>query len=296
MIICSSCQTKFVNSTEPAQFYRCSSCAYSPQKTDDFFSWAPELASENENFPAESFKKLVEVEAGSFWFRSRNTIILWALKKYCGDFESLLEIGCGTGFVLSAIKKQYPSVRIQGSEIHSNGLTLAAVRLPDVELVQLDARRLPYADEFDVIAAFDVIEHISEDKQVLRNIHVGLKQHGFCVVTVPQHMWLWSQVDTDACHQRRYSATELHIKMKRAGFEIIRTTSFVSLLIPLMLLARRPANTAKSNKTSTVGLGLPPWLDKLLGWVMAVEFLLIKLGFSPPIGGSRLVVAKKIDI
>lgn len=269
---------------------------YSPQLINGFYSWAPALSAQNENFPAESFQNLFDLEEGSFWFKSRNAIILWAIKKYCPDFRSLIEIGCGTGFVLNGIRNEFINVEIAGSEIHSNGLAYASVRLPDIELMQLDAQQFPFVNEYDVIGAFDVIEHIKEDELVLSNIYDGLKPNGVCLLTVPQHMWLWSDVDKDALHQRRYSAAELHAKLERVGFEVVKSTSFVSLLVPLMLIARKSAKVVSCQSSSTVGLNLPATLNKLMLLIMNIELMLIKLGISLPIGGSRLVVAKKMGL
>ena len=295
MIVCSSCGSEFIKSPNLANPYCCPTCKSSPQRVGDFFSWAPELAAENEHFPFESFENLFELEAGSFWFRSRNAVILWALGKYCPGFTSLLEIGCGTGFVLRAIKNKYPDVVIHGSEVHSSGLSYAKARLPDTELVQLDAQKLPYKNEYDVIAAFDVIEHIKDDELVLKNIYNALNKNGFCLITVPQHRWLWSEVDDAACHQRRYSAADLHTKLTLAGFHIVKSTSFVSLLVPLMLAARRSA-TRDGKQCATVGLGLNSSLDKALSIVMSLELVLLKMGISLPVGGSRLVIARKIHL
>jgi SAM-dependent methyltransferase len=294
MIVCSSCGSEFIKSPTLANPYCCPTCGSAPQRIDGFFSWAPELAVENEHFPSKSFEDLFEQEAGSFWFRSRNAVILWALGKFCSDFTSLLEIGCGTGFVSRAIKDKYPLAQIQGTEVHLRGLSYAQIRLPDIDLMQLDAQKLPYKNEYDVVAAFDVIEHITDDELVLQNIYHALKVNGFCVITVPQHMWLWSAVDQEACHKRRYSATELRSKLTRAGFQIVKSISFVSLLVPLMLAARR-ATTRNRRKSAALGLGLNTLLDKVLALVMDIELILIKLGVSFPIGGSRLVVARKVE-
>jgi len=58
------------------------------------------------------------------------------------------------------------------------------------------------------------------------------------LVCVPQHAWLWSSVDQHACQVRRYSANDLHTKIEAAGFEITRSTSFVSQLLPATLVSR----------------------------------------------------------
>jgi SAM-dependent methyltransferase len=287
MIVCPSCGAKNIHAENG-----CPLCGFVPARVDGFTAWAPELAKYNDGFPEESFEGLARVEAGNFWFRARNAIVLWALRKYFPDFQSLLEVGCGTGFVLSGIAQAFPRVRTAGSEVYTAGLAFAAKRLPGVELLQMDARKLPYEAEFDVVAAFDVIEHILEDDLVLQNLYRAVKPGGGCLITVPQHQWLWSPVDEAACHQRRYTRTELHAKVAAAGFRIVRSTSFVTLLLPLMLASRLAARRS-GQAGGSEALAFNPVLDRVLEAVMRVEHLLIRSGVSLPIGGSRLVVLRR---
>lgn len=287
MIICPSCGTPNIHAKDG-----CTKCGYVPERVDGFLAWAPELAKYNDGFPENSFEGLARVEEGSFWFRARNAIIVWALRRYFPSFRSLLEVGCGTGFVLSGIAQAFPHARTAGSEIYTAGLAFAAKRLPGVELLQMDARKLPYEAEFDVIGAFDVIEHILEDELVLQNFNRALKPGGGCVITVPQHRWLWSPVDEAACHQRRYSAKELHTKVEAAGFRILRSTSFVTLLLPLMFASRFEAR--RSGKVGdSDALLINSTLDRMLELVMDVERRLITWGINLPVGGSRLLIAIK---
>lgn len=289
MILCPSCGARSIHVENG-----CVQCGFVPARVDGFLAWAPELAKHNDGFPEESFEGLARAEAGNFWFRSRNAIVLWALRKYLPGFQSLLEVGCGTGFVLSGITQTFPRARTVGSEIYTAGLAFAAKRLPGVELLQMDARKLPYEVEFDVVAAFDVIEHILEDELVLQNIHRAIKPRGGCLITVPQHQWLWSPVDKAACHQRRYSRNELHAKVEAAGFRIVRSTSFVAFLLPLMLLSRWAARRTGQSGGSDA-LAIHPVLDRALEAVMQIELLLIKIGVSLPVGGSRLVVLQRVN-
>jgi SAM-dependent methyltransferase len=288
MIKCPSCSIKNIHVE-----YGCPQCGFIPGRVDGFLAWAPELAKHNDGFPVEGFEGLARLEAGNFWFRARNAIVVWALRKYFPRFQSLLEIGCGTGFVLSGIIRAFPKAQMVGSEIYTAGLTFAVRRLPGVELLQMDARKLPYEAEFDVVAALDVIEHIPEDELVLQNLHRAIKPGGGCLITVPQHRWLWSPVDEAACHRRRYSARELHTKVEAAGFRIVRSTSFVTLLLPLMLASRLAAR--RSGKIGGVGMALNPMLDSVLEAVMMFEHWVIKSGISLPIGGSRLVILQRKD-
>jgi hypothetical protein len=112
-------------------------------------------------------------------------------------------------------------------------------------------------------------------------------------LTVPQHQWLWSEIDVEARHQRRYTASDLQAKLKLTGFQIVKSTSFVSLLLPLLVLIRL-LSKLKKNSTASSGLGLSPTVDKALAAVMLIERVFIKLGVKFPMGGSRLVVARKI--
>jgi trans-aconitate methyltransferase len=248
----------------------------------------------NIGFKAHYFKKLAELEAGNFWFCARNKIILWAIHQYSPDLKSFLEIGCGTGFVISAISEQFPKARLLGSEYLEEGLVYARQRLPNAEFTQMDARHIPYESELDTIGAFDVLEHIEEDEVVLQQISKALKPGGIVFITVPQHRWLWSAVDEYACHVRRYDAIELHQKVCTAGFEIIRSASFVSTLLPAMYLSRLlKRNKMDVSVDAMAELRINPILNKIFEWLLYVELALIRVGVSLPIGGSRLLVARK---
>ncbi|MCK5001898.1 MAG: class I SAM-dependent methyltransferase [Gammaproteobacteria bacterium] len=244
----------------------------------------------NIGFKTHYFKELAELEAGNFWFRVRNKLIIWALHKYSPELKSFLEIGCGTGFVISAISKQFPEANLSGSEYLEEGLIYAQQRLPSTKFTQMDARNIPCESELDAIGAFDVLEHIEEDEVVLQQIYKALKPGGAIFITVPQHRWLWSAVDEYACHVRRYSSKELHQKVCGAGFEILRSTSFVSTLLPAMYVSRL---LQRDKMDDMAELRINPILNKIFEWFLYLELYLIRLGISIPVGGSRLIVARK---
>lgn len=286
---CLTCSATF-----PTPNFSCPACGSGPEVQGNFLAYAPALAQGGGGFKPAYFADLAPLEDGHFWFRARNRIIVWAIKKYCLEFRSFLEIGCGTGYVLSGIANAYPDARLYGSEIFTSGLAFAAGRQPTINFMQMDGRHIPFVEEFDSIGAFDVLEHIAEDEQVLGQMHDALKPGGVILLTVPQHDWLWSPVDEYACHIRRYSAKEINTKVESAGFEILRSTSFVSSLLPAMVVSRlvQKLSTAK-NVDPTAELRISPWLNGLFEKMLDAELAMIRKDINFPAGGSRLVVARK---
>jgi SAM-dependent methyltransferase len=272
--------------------WRCPTCAFAPEIVSGLPCFAPELAPEHIGFDASRYEVLAGVEAHHFWFRSRAELIVWALHRHFPHAQSLLEIGCGTGQVLGAIARAGSPSRLVGSEAHAAGLAFAARRAPTAELLQMDARRIPFRDEFDVIGAFDVIEHVGEDEQVLREMFAACRLGGGIVVTVPQHEWLWSYRDEFAGHQRRYRREGLLAKIAAAGFDRPWTTSFVTLLLPMMALSRAKQK-APEGFAASGELQVGRVMNRILGTVMNVERRLIAAGVSLPVGGSLLAIARK---
>ena len=285
MKLCLECGNRY--STEE---WVCPACGHAPTCIDGFQAHAPDLALQNDGFRVEHFDELAKFEERNFWFKSRNELIVWALKKYNPKGHSFLEIGCGTGFVLSGIAAKWPNLSLCGSEIFVAGFFHAAKRVPAAKLMQMDARKIPFFEEFDTIGVFDVLEHIREDTDVLLEIHGALKPGGSLLLTVPQHQWLWSASDEYACHVRRYSASALQARLKAAGFKIERSTSFVSFLLPMMLVSRLKSRVKFDPSAE---LRIHPALNMFLFGIMRLESVLIRWGVNFPLGGSRLIVATK---
>jgi SAM-dependent methyltransferase len=287
---CLVCETRYASSIR-----NCINCNFGTELLDGFDAYAPDFAHDGGGFKSDYFSELARLEEANFWFQSRNQLILWAIERYAPNFQSMLEIGCGTAYVLSGVAKKFPHATLSGSEIFLAGLGFASARLPSVKFMQMDARAIPFDSEFDVIGAFDVIEHIKEDEQVLSQIHTSLKSEGLMLLTVPQHAWLWSAADDYACHERRYAAADLHNKVTAAGFQLLRSTSFVTALLPAMMVSRfSQRNKGAELFDASAELKISPWLNCLFLRILGLERSLIQAGLNFPVGGSRLIVAKKI--
>jgi len=288
MNFCHACQVEF--DTTP---WTCPFCHSKPDKLGEFETFAEDLAKNGSGFDGSYFGELASYEGTNFWFRARNEIIVWVLREQVGSFRSFIEVGCGTGFVVSRIAAEFPHARVWGSEIFVEGLEWAAKRIPpEVRLIQMDAREIPFANEFDVVGAFDVLEHIEEDLDVLAEIHRALSPEGYVVLTVPQHTWLWSKSDEYAHHVRRYAPGELEGKLRASGFHIVRSTSFVTSLLPALMVSRAMQKLG-AEYVPTAELALNPLLNRAFEALLNTELRAIRAGFDFPVGGSRLVIAKK---
>ncbi|HMP50011.1 MAG TPA: methyltransferase domain-containing protein, partial [Candidatus Melainabacteria bacterium] len=173
-------------------------------------------------------------------------------------------------------------------------LILTKQRLPEMNLFQMDARHIPFRDEFDLIGAFDVLEHIEEDEEVLVQLRKAVKENGGgLILTVPQHRFLWSKLDEYSCHFRRYEKEQLIELVTGAGFEVLHSTSFVSLLMPIMLVSRRLMSQKGEKDFDPLSeLRINKSLNYLLETVMRLEQISIKAGVSYGTGGSLLLLAR----
>ena len=152
-------------------------------------------------------------------------------------------------------------------------------------------------EEFDLIVAFDVIEHIENDVAALSNINQMLTKNGVFIVSVPQHMFLWSNLDEIVKHKRRYSRRELVTKLQKNGFDISYATSFLFFLFPLMLISRMFDRGRDQTQSEEESLEKRVRFSKVMNWIfdhfMRIDEALIRLGVSLPFGGTLVVVARK---
>jgi SAM-dependent methyltransferase len=241
-------------------------------------------------YDAGLYEAMARAEPESFWFRARNRLIVSVVARHFPDARSLLEVGCGTGFVLAGLREAFPGLRLVGSELLAEGLELARRRVPDAELVQLDAAEMPFAAEFDVVGAFDVLEHVEDDERALAGMRRAVRAGGGLVLLVPQHPRLWSEMDVVARHARRYARRDLVAKVERAGFEVVATSSFVSTLLPAMVVSRAARKLLRRPYDPVAELAPGP-LNGLFERILDGERRLIERGWSLPAGGSLLVVA-----
>jgi SAM-dependent methyltransferase len=202
-------------------------------------------AGQRVTFDPEIFKRFTDVEDRHFWFQVRNRIIATLVGQLTAGLPAgfrVLEVGCGTGVVLRALEPVCRRGRLTGMDLYEEGLAAARRRL-DCTLIQGDALEPPALPEpFDVVGSFDMIEHLEDDRRVLRNLAAMTRPGGALVVTVPANPKLWSYFDEANHHCRRYVPDDLAAKATEAGFEVEYLSHFMATIFPLVWLKRRFSN------------------------------------------------------
>lgn len=276
--------------------YRCTGCQRLYPIIDGIPSFVGEGSSEDA-FDPELFGFLQGAEEHHFWFIGRREIILDTLKRQVPNLSGkrMLEIGCGNGNILSYLKKR-TQLQLTGGDLFMEGLRFCRGQV-NIPLYQVDATLLPFRDYFDIIGMFDVLEHIKDDGQVLKECRKALTEQGRLVLTVPACPALWGPFDEFSHHQRRYTRPDLREKLEQAGFAIERATHFMFFLFPLLytarFLKRRLGRSGGADPDQIpYDLRTVPVINGLSLRLLRLEKLLLRY-VDLPFGTSMLVVAKK---
>lgn len=249
-------------------------------------------------YDATCYSHLVATEDRHFWFRARNRVLAAALRpveRALPDGYRVIEMGCGTGYVLRLFAEIFRRGLVVGLDSHHEGL-LFAHRRTSLPLVQADARALPFACSFHVVGLFDVLEHIPDDAAALAGVHAMLEPAGVLALTVPADPALWSYSDEVAHHCRRYTERDLRDRLREAGFTLRYLSPFMAATYPLMTVARRlagrrPLDADARMRAATRELRLPDALNELLTAALSIEPWLVARQRHLPFGTSLLALA-----
>jgi SAM-dependent methyltransferase len=133
------------------------------------------------------------------------------------------------------------------------------------------------------IFSLNVMEHIEDDSEVIREIHRKLKPGGVLLVYVPAFACLWTDLDEKVGHYRRYTKTSLQRLVAQEGFMIkqiryVDTLGFIAALVCRLLNRSAPRVTATTIRLYDRWLFAPSRvLDELFGrWFGKNVYVLCK--------------------
>lgn len=185
----------------------------------------------------QAYANLFEIEERMWWYQGRRRVCFDLLNRRLGERCDLdiLDVGCGTGYNVALLRRYG---RAQGVDMSEEALRFCRRRgVTEVTLHQ--AEELPFPNQsFDLLTAFDVIEHIEDDRGALREFRRLLRPRGWLLVYTPALPWMYNEHDRKVHHKRRYVKSELLEKLESEGFEV-EHISYVNLFIlPIVLAAR----------------------------------------------------------
>jgi SAM-dependent methyltransferase len=234
------------------------------------------------------YQQMAELDDRHWWYRARRKIIADLIRREATPppGAQILEIGCGTGHNLAMLSG---FGHVDGLELDEESRTLSEKRLgravlssPLPELAGVPAAH------YDLVGAFDVIEHIDDDHAALASIATRLKPGGKFVMTVPAHQWMWSAHDVVNHHKRRYSKPSLERLIEGSPLRLDRIGYFNSLLFPLAV-AERAASKLRGKDSADVRLPPAP-LNAALERIFEAERYVVGRLPLPP-GLSLFAVA-----
>jgi SAM-dependent methyltransferase len=234
------------------------------------------------------YQQMAELDERHWWYCARRKIIADLIRRetQLPKDAHILEIGCGTGHNLAMLSG---FGHVDGLELDEEARTLSEKRLgrkvmssPLPELAEVPDRH------YHLVGAFDVIEHIEDDKAALVSIARKLQPGGKFILTVPAHQWMWSAHDVVNHHKRRYSKRALRELIDSSPLKLERIGYFNSLLFPLAV-AERAASKLRGKEDADVKLPAAP-LNAALEGIFACERYLVGRLPLPP-GLSLFAVA-----
>ncbi|HEV7527583.1 MAG TPA: class I SAM-dependent methyltransferase [Solirubrobacteraceae bacterium] len=224
-----------------------------------------------------------------WWYRGRRSV----LERVIDDLRlparaRILDAGCGSGRNMVEFARHGT---VTGIELSHTSVCLAREREAG-EVVEGSVLDMPFEpDAFELAASLDVIEHLQDDLQALRELRRVVAPGGTLLVTVPAYQWLWSGHDEINHHHRRYTRRSLQRVGEQAGWQQVRTTYFNSLLLPAAILLRVLDRFSRKTTESSLDLWVPPApVNWLLERPLALESALIGRGGRIPAGLSLLAV------
>ena len=234
------------------------------------------------------------VEDSHWWFVGRRLILESFLKDIIQNLKSkiqnpkILDVGCGTGANLEMLRKFGEA---EGVDVSDEALEFCKAK--GLKVHKGLAESLPFEDaSFDLVTALDVVEHLDNDSEGLREMRRVLKKDGRALMFVPAFMFLWGVQDDISHHRIRYTKKLIVERVKEAGFEIERATYANITFFPPILAGRALMKLTgirpESENNITIS-ALNGFLGKLFG---AERFWLRNFNF--PFGVSIVVVAKAV--
>ncbi|HQY95967.1 MAG TPA: class I SAM-dependent methyltransferase [Phycicoccus sp.] len=222
-----------------------------------------------------------------WWYVARSDLLKTTLSSYAVGSRRILDLGSADGPSAGWIRDMAPQVA--SLDIDPRGLGSAGVCG--------SALALPFEDAtFDVLSAFDVIEHCEPESKALSEVHRVIRPGGHFLMSVPAYEWAWSDHDVANGHHRRYTKARAVAAVERAGFRVERATYAFASVFPMFAaerLARRLRGHRHTEALATAEVpAMPGPINRALTNWSRLDALALRR-HDLPFGSSVFVSARK---
>ena len=239
------------------------------------------------------YARMAEREQTYWWhigrFRIMESYLGLATRGVDKKKTKILNIGCGTGGTIKVLE--------QFGTVENVDVSVDAIKLmkkAGYSVTKVDGIKLPYKNNsFDIVGAFDVLEHIDNDVDALKEWQRVLKPGGKVVLTVPAYSWLWSEHDTSLHHHRRH--TRKGVKQRSVEAQLVPKKISYAIVFSLPLVVGfRWLNKLLGRKTDgeTSYVNVPEWVNSIFSNLLFIEAWFHKY-IMFPFGTSVVAILEK---
>jgi SAM-dependent methyltransferase len=225
----------------------------------------------------EAFDLLKQAET-SWWYETRAEVVTRMLAGTQIN-GSVLDLGCGFGGMQPYLKAYGNVFGIEPNEEAAMICRNRGYQNVFSNIEQIAASGL----RFELIGAFDSLEHIQDDVALLTSLKPLLQEHGVLIINVPAYPRLWSGHDIQHEHFRRYTVSSLRTLLETNGFRVTYIGYLNFFLFPLFAISRLLGVGGESSMSSTV-------LNRIFRSILKMEARLIPR-FKLPFGSSVIALA-----
>lgn len=261
-------------------------------------------------FQREYYQRLHDIEENHWWAKGMRDAMDALLEKPLGGSAGLrvLDIGCGTGYLMNYMKDHYPIDReVVGLDVSEHALEFCRHRGHD-KLILGSATNVPIPSKsFDLIICIDTIQHLSPagaDMEALEEFARLLHRGGLLYLRTNSLLGRLELKGVDADQYRRYDIPTVTKMLESVGLHVEKA-SYLNMLPSAFGAVKEFFNAARKNEhhhhTHAIGPGLKiepykpglAWLNELMHSELKMEAALLRTGVRLPFGHSCGFVARK---